>query len=128
MVMAVATSAGWIKATAACKELRPKTPATQYAVTDYRCPVRNVMMGITRAKMDAQGHARKRPDLIAKMAMLQRQVNAMSCVGTGSTWDSLPVMMGISLMRMAVQPNVKKRYFGIAMVALPLLQTPVLTQ
>ena len=86
------------------------------------------MMGITRAKMGAQRYARKRPGLIAKMAIHQHQVSAKRCVGTESTWDSLPVMMEISLMGMAAQPNVKKRYFGIAMVALPLLQTPVLTQ
>ena len=76
MVTAVATSAGWIKATTACKELPPKTPATQYAAMEYRFPVRNVMMGITRAKMGAQRYARKRLGLIAKMAMLQHQVNA----------------------------------------------------
>ena len=128
MVTAVATSAGSKKATTACKEVRLKNPAAQYAEMEYRCLVRNVMMGIARTMMDAQRYARRRPGFIAKTAMLQPQVSAKRCAGTESTWDSLPVMMGISLMRMAAQPNAKKRYFGTAMVALPLLQIPASIQ
>jgi hypothetical protein len=94
----------------------------------YRHPLKNVMMAIPRAKMGAQRCARKRPASYAKMAILPHQVNAKRCAEMGSTWGSLHVMMGISLMAMAVHPCAKKRYFGIAMVALPVLQTPVSTQ
>jgi hypothetical protein len=94
----------------------------------YRQPLKNVMMGIPRAKMGAQRCARKKQASNAKMAILPRQANAKRCVEMGSTWGSLHVMMGTSLMAMAVQPCAKKRYFGIAMVALPVLQTPVSTQ
>jgi 5'-3' exonuclease len=49
----------------------------------YRQPLKNVMMGIPRAKMGAQRCARKKSASNAKMAILPRQVNAKRFVEMG---------------------------------------------